>query len=101
MAIKAHFPFAANAAIVTSRPFPLELELLMRGDEKPAPAVRRAEAQDNLPATPNDLGGDVHEGLPEAFPLPAHDLAGEGELRDPLAEIPGEPGDLEPGAVAV
>src|ERR1044071_8421089 len=63
--------------------------------------MRGAEAQHDLLATADDLGGDVHEGLAEALPLPAHDLGGEGQQGDPLAEVPGEPGDLEPRAVAV
>jgi hypothetical protein len=78
-----------------------DLQLLVRGDEELVPAVRRAQAQDDLAAAANDLGGDMHEGLPEAFPFPAHDLRRQRELGDPLAEVPGEPGDLEPGAVTV
>ena len=62
----------------------------MRGDEL-VPAVSSAEANDDLPAATNDLRGDIHEGLSEALPLPAHDLRGKGELGDPLAEMPSAP----------
>src|SRR5437868_5667599 len=78
-----------------------DLQLLMRRDEELVPAMRSAEAQEDLPAPADDLGGDVHKGLAEALPLPAHDLGGEGQQGDPLAEVPGEPGDLEPRAIAV
>jgi hypothetical protein len=77
------------------------LQLLVRGDQELVPAVCRAHAQHDLAAAANDLGGDVHEGLPKPLPFPAHDLRGQRELGDPLAEVPGEPRDLEPGAVAV
>ena len=49
----------------------------------------------------NNLGRHVDEGTAKAFPLPTHDLGRQGELSDPLAEIPGEAADLEPGAVAI
>jgi hypothetical protein len=43
-----------------------------------------------------DLGSDVNKVAAKALPLPAHDLRGQSDLRDPLAEIPGQSGDLEP-----
>src|SRR6266511_2185194 len=36
----------------------------------------------------------------KAFPLPAHHLRGQSDLGNPLAEIPSQPGDLEPDRVA-
>src|SRR5262245_24327911 len=75
------------------------LQLLMGGDEVVVPAMRGAEAQQDLPAATNDVGSGVHEGEAEAFPLPAHDLGREGEQGDPLAEVPSQSGDLEPRTV--
>lgn len=60
----------------------------MRRDEQLVPAMRGAEAQHDLPAAADDLGSGVHEGLAEALPLPAHDLGGESQEGDPLAEVP-------------
>src|SRR5512147_2777737 len=47
-----------------------------------------------------DLGCDVDKVTAKAFPLPARHLAGQGDLGNPLAEIPSQPGDLEPCRVA-
>src|SRR5512132_2762008 len=36
----------------------------------------------------------------KALPLPAHHLTGQSDLSNPLAEIPSQPRDLEPGRIA-
>src|SRR5258708_11129496 len=100
-AIGAHLSHAGGPLHVPGAWSGSDLQPLMRRDEELVPAVGCAEAQDDLPAAADDLGGDVHKGLAEALPLPAHDLGGECQQGDPLAEVPGEPGDLKPGAVAV
>src|SRR3990172_12074151 len=43
-----------------------------------------------------DLGSDVNKVAAKALPVPAHDLRRQSDLRDPLTEIPGQSGDLEP-----
>src|SRR5215813_8158148 len=100
-AIGAHLSSAGDPLHVRGAWSGSDLQLLMCRDEELMPAMRSAEAQHDLPAAADDLGRDVHEGLAEALPLPTHDLGGEGQQRDPLAEVPGQPGDLEPCAVAV
>jgi hypothetical protein len=49
----------------------------------------------------NRLVGEVNEVAAESFPLPAHDLRRQSDLGDPLPEVPGEPGDLQPCRVAL
>src|SRR6267142_5311322 len=53
-------------------------------------------------ATPalQDLGRKVDKMAAKSFPLPAHHLCGQSDLGNPLAEIPSQPGDLEPGRIA-
>ncbi len=43
-----------------------------------------------------DLGSDVNKVAAKELPVPAHDLRRQSDLRDPLTEIPGQSGDLEP-----
>src|SRR5437016_12892560 len=47
-----------------------------------------------------DVGSDVDKVTAKALRLPTHHLAGQGDLGNPLAEIPSQPGELEPCRVA-
>src|SRR6266566_2277651 len=72
----------------------------MRSEDLGQIAMRVGELHDQAPPLFEHLGGDVNEMAAEAFPLPAHDLGGQRQLRDPLAQVPGQPGDLKPCPVA-
>ena len=63
-------------------------------------AVRSADPEPDLRGFAQDLGGHHDEGLAKPLPLPADDFGRERKLRDPLAQVPGQARDLQPGAVA-
>lgn len=63
-------------------------------------SMRSGKPHHQAPPALQDLGSDIDKVAAKAFPLPAHDLTGQSELGNPLAEIPSQPGDLEPGRVA-
>ena len=79
----------------------LQLQPCVRGEELGQMAMRTGKSHDQPSSRLQYLGRHVDEVAAESLPLPAHDLRGKRELGDPLAEVPGEPGDLEPRAVAV
>src|SRR5688572_10900855 len=62
--------------------------------------MRSRKPHHQTPPGLQDLGSDVDKMAAKAFPLPAHYLARQSDLGDPLAEIPSQPGDLEPCRVA-
>src|SRR5687768_14588054 len=62
--------------------------------------MRSGKPYHQTPPLLQNLGGDVDKVAAKSFPLPTYHLAGQGDLCDPLAEIPGQSGDLKPGRVA-
>lgn len=62
--------------------------------------MRAQNPDSGLASDADQLCWEVDEGSPKALPFPARHLLGQIELGDPLAEIPREAGDLQPGRVA-
>ncbi len=63
-------------------------------------AMRAADSEPDQRRPPQDLGGHDDEGTTKPLPLPADHLGRERKLRDPLAQVPGQACDFQPGAVA-
>jgi len=63
-------------------------ELVGRPDELRRPAMRRADAHNNLACDLYDLGRKVNEGMTKPFPLPAQGLARQGDQAQPRPQTP-------------
>src|SRR5688572_13784047 len=72
----------------------------MSGEDVGQKPMRSRKPHHQAPSALQDLGSDINKVAAKAFPLPAHHLAGQSDLGDPLAEIPSQPSDLEPCRVA-
>ena len=78
----------------------LNLQPRVGGENLGQIAMRVGKLHDQATAFFQHFGGDVNEMAPEALPLPAHHFGGQRQLRNPLAQIPGQAGDLKPRATA-
>ena len=67
----------------------------MSGEDVGKKPMRSGKPYYQAPPALQDLGSDVDKVAAKAFPLPAHDLTGQSELGNPLAEIPSQSGDLK------
>src|SRR5438093_6945721 len=72
----------------------------MSGEDVGQKPMRSGKPHHQAPPGLQDLGSDINKVAPKALPLPAHHFAGQGDLGNPLAEIPSQPGNLQPCRVA-
>ncbi len=78
----------------------LSLEAHVSREELTGEAMRAADSKPDLRRSPKDLGRHDDERVAKSLPLPADHLGRKRELRDPLAQVPGQARDLQPGAAA-
>lgn len=77
-----------------------DLQSLVSRDQLACEGMLTEDSDTELTCGAHDLDGQSDECSTKALPLPARDLLSERHLGDPLAQVPGESGDLEPSRVA-